>query len=113
MIGSATLWRTSWPVLSVAKDRMRSNAMDDSYRLELRQLNDANFARFEAKLDQRIAELRAELRAELAGLRAEMRESMANLRAELSGQFVVQTRWMFGMWATLFLAIIATWFSRR
>lgn len=89
------------------------NAMDESYRLELRQQNDANFARFEAKLDQRIAELRAELRAELAGLRAEMREGMANLRAELSAQLGTHMRWMLGMWATLFLAIIATWFSRR
>ena len=78
------------------------NAMDESYRLELHQLNEANFARFEAKLDQRAAELRAE-----------MREGVANLRTHLSGQLVVHMRWMFGMWATLFLAIIATWFTRR
>lgn len=43
--------------------------MDLTYRTELRQLNELNYARFEAKLEQRIAELRAEL-----------------------------VRWMFGFW---------------
>ena len=42
--------------------------MDATYRSELRELNDLNYARFEAKLEQRIAELRAEIRAELAAL---------------------------------------------
>ena len=42
--------------------------VDATYRSELRELNDLNYARFEAKLEQRIAELRAEIRAELAAL---------------------------------------------
>ena len=32
-----------------------------TYRSELREMNELNYARFEAKLDQRIAEVRAEL----------------------------------------------------
>jgi hypothetical protein len=40
---------------------------------ELRELNELNFGRFDAKLEQRIAELRAEVQAEFAELRAEMR----------------------------------------
>ena len=33
------------------------NMVDATYRSELRELNDLNFERFEAKLEQRIAEL--------------------------------------------------------
>jgi hypothetical protein len=36
--------------------------MDATYRADLRELNELNFARFDAKLDQRVAELRSELR---------------------------------------------------
>jgi len=37
------------------------NAVDASYRSELRELNELNFARFEAKLEQRLAETKADL----------------------------------------------------
>jgi len=37
------------------------NAVDSTYKAELRELADLYFARFEAKLDQRMAELKAEL----------------------------------------------------
>ena len=37
------------------------NTVDVAYRLELREQNELNFARFEAKLGQRLAELRADL----------------------------------------------------
>ena len=39
------------------------NAVDLTYRNDLRELNELNFARFDAKLEQRLAELRAELSA--------------------------------------------------
>ena len=35
------------------------NAVDTTYRSELHEINELNFARFDAKIDQRIAELRA------------------------------------------------------
>jgi hypothetical protein len=70
------------------------NAVDLTYRTDLRALNDLNFARFDAKLEQRLAELRAELRQEIAGLRAELH----GLRADL-------LRWMFGFWATTLLTL--------
>ncbi len=38
------------------------NQVDATYRADLRELNELNFARFDAKLDQRVAELRGELR---------------------------------------------------
>jgi len=38
------------------------NVVDLTYRADLRELNKLNFARCDAKLEQRLAELRAELR---------------------------------------------------
>ncbi|MBA3259723.1 MAG: hypothetical protein H0T68_09690, partial [Gemmatimonadales bacterium] len=37
------------------------NAVDLTYRADLRELNELNFARFDAKLEQRLAEFRIEL----------------------------------------------------
>lgn len=37
------------------------NAVDAAYRADLRELNELNFARFDAKLEQRLAELKADL----------------------------------------------------
>jgi DNA anti-recombination protein RmuC len=59
------------------------NAVDLTYRADLRELNELNFARFDAKLEQRLAELRAELRQEIAELRTELRQEIAVLRTEL------------------------------
>ena len=58
------------------------NAVDLTYRADLRELNELNFARFDAKLEQRLAELRAELRQEIAELRATLRQEIAGLRSE-------------------------------
>jgi hypothetical protein len=76
------------------------NAVDLTYRADLRELNELNFARFDAKLEQRLTELRAELRLDqrLAELRAELREDMSQLRVDL-------LRWMFGFWATTMLTL--------
>jgi hypothetical protein len=85
------------------------NAVDLTYRADLRELNELNFARFDAKLEQRLAELRAELRQEIAGLRAELRTEFAELRVEFRTDLhQVRTellRWMFGFWVTTLLGI--------
>ena len=52
------------------------NQVDATYRSDLRELNEVNFARFDAKLGQRIAELKSEL-----------------------------LKWMFLFWATTGLAL--------
>ncbi len=62
------------------------NAVDATYKSELRDLNELNYARFDAKLEQRIAELRAELRESIAALRSELREELAALRTELRSE---------------------------
>ena len=44
------------------------NQVDATYRADLRELNELNFTRFDAKLEQRTAELRADLQTGLARL---------------------------------------------
>src|SRR5205814_10404823 len=46
------------------------NMVDATYRGDLRELNELNYARFEAKLEQRIAELRAEMHLGFASMEA-------------------------------------------
>ena len=45
------------------------NAVDLTYRSELREINELSWNRFEVKLNEGLAGLRAELRGEHAGLR--------------------------------------------
>jgi hypothetical protein len=74
------------------------NAVDLTYRTDLRELNELNFARFDAKLEQRLAELRAELRTEL-------RTELHQVRMELHQVRVELLRWMFGFWVTTLIGI--------
>ena len=48
------------------------NMIDATYRSELRELNELNYARFESKLEQRTAELESRMDAGFERLRAEM-----------------------------------------
>jgi hypothetical protein len=63
------------------------NAVDLTYRADLHELNELNFARFDAKLEQPLAELRAELRQEITQLRGDL------------------LRWMFGFWVATMMAL--------
>jgi hypothetical protein len=65
--------------------------VDLTYRTDLRELNELNFARFDTKLEQRLAELRS---------------AMADMRTEL-------VRWMFGFWATTLMALVGLVFALR
>jgi len=44
------------------------NMVDATYRSELRELNELNYARFDAKLEQRVAELRSDIQIGLERL---------------------------------------------
>lgn len=78
------------------------NQMDTTYRSDLRELNELNFARFEAKLEQRLAELKAELRSGLAEMRGALKATEAGLRGEFREALEAQTgkllKWMLGIW---------------
>ena len=97
------------------------NQMDTTYRADLRELNELNFARFDAKLEQRsaelnasidqlaarfdakleqrIAEVKADLRLEIAGLRSELRQEIDGVKVIMSKQRADLITWMFVFWA--------------
>lgn len=81
------------------------NAVDLTYRADLRELNELNFARFDAKLEQRLAELRAELRQEIIETRLQFRTEIQQLRTEVQQVRTELLRWMFGFWVTTLLAL--------
>ena len=111
------------------------NAVDATYRADLRELNELNFARFDAKLDQRVAELHAKLDAKIDRLAAELNGKIDRVAAELNGKIDrvsgelngkidlmsaelkatlerrlgEQTRWLFLTWASLLIPIIGLW----
>ncbi|MEX2156192.1 MAG: hypothetical protein WD773_05075 [Gemmatimonadales bacterium] len=62
---------------ALGKDAL--NSVDAAYRSELRELADLQYARFEARLEQRLAELKSDL-----------------------------VKWMFAFWAPTALGIIGT-----
>jgi hypothetical protein len=82
------------------------NAVDLTYRADLRELNELNFARFDAKLEQRLAELRAELRGDMGRLQVDMgRLRVGRLQVDMGRLRVDLLRWMFGFWATTMLTL--------
>ena len=62
------------------------NAVDATYKADLKQTNDLNWERFKATLHEEISSLRAELLGEMSSLRGELRGEMSSLRAELLGE---------------------------
>jgi exonuclease VII large subunit len=93
------------------------NQVDATYRADLLQLNELNFDRFEAKLDQRITRLDAKwsrmwqeldakleqlevkVHGQLAELDAKWERRAAELRVELNSQRAELIKWMFVFWA--------------
>src|SRR6266849_5919321 len=63
------------------------NLVDATYRSDLRELNELNFVRFDAKLEQRVAELRAETLAGFARAAAELDARIRELRSEMIAGF--------------------------
>jgi len=109
------------------------NRVDASYRTEFRDLFEAHFGRFDAKLEQRVAqldakgeqrtaqldakweqrhvELRAELRTELGATRSAMLQALADLRgelrAEIAGARADTIRWNFLFWIGTLGTVVA------
>jgi hypothetical protein len=79
------------------------NQVDATYRSDLRELNELNFARFDAKLDQRMAELRGDV----ATLEARLG---AKIDSRVDAAIRDQTRFLFVAWAALLVPIIGLWF---
>jgi hypothetical protein len=89
------------------------NLVDATYRSDLRDLNELNFARFDAKLEQRVVELDAKIDRRVAELDAKIERLVAGLRVEMQAGFTMAdarleqrlaeletrlTKRMFGFW---------------
>jgi ABC-type phosphate transport system auxiliary subunit len=64
------------------------NAVDLTYRADLRELNEMNFARFDAKLEQRAAQLDAKIEQSAAQLDAKIEQRAAQIEAKLEERFI-------------------------
>jgi len=73
------------------------NQVDDTYRTDLRELNEVNFTSFDAKLEQRLAESDARWERRIAELRVEIQKTRADL-----------VKWMFAFWAPTALGVLGT-----
>src|SRR5256885_2769392 len=74
------------------------NLVDATYRSDLRELNELNYARFEAKLEQRIAELRAEMQAGFARVDGRMDARVARGDQRLAAVEAPRTEGQVHIW---------------
>jgi t-SNARE complex subunit (syntaxin) len=91
--------------------------VDAAYKFDLREINEMNFARFDAKLEQRFAESNAKLEqrfaesdAKVERRLAEFRDDMRKTELSLERALREQTRFFFLAWAVLLASNIALWF---
>src|SRR6267378_5406132 len=99
------------------------NSVDATYRGDLRELNELNFSRFDAKLEQRLAELDAKWGGHWTQLDAKLERRLAELDAKWGGHWTQLDaklerrlaelkadliKWMFAFWVPTALGIIGT-----
>ena len=83
------------------------NQVDATYRGDLRELNEVNFARFDAKLEQRWAQLDAKLEQRIAEVKAALGTLESRLEARMSAFEARMVRWMFLFWVGTLGTLIA------
>lgn len=81
------------------------NLVDSTYRSDLREMNEANFAKFDAKLDQRVAELNAKIDLRVGDLRGEMHAGFARLDKTIADARADLIKWSFIFWVGAVAAI--------
>ena len=96
------------------------NAVDTAYRTDLRELNELNFARFDAKVEQRFAESDAKLERRFAEQDVKWERRFALLEADIAKRFAAMELvfndrlaarevrligWMFGFWTTTLVVL--------
>jgi hypothetical protein len=97
------------------------NAVDASYRADLDRLNELNFQRFDAKVEQRFAEADAKVERRLAELRVEIEHRFAELEIKIEQRFAAFDRrladvradlikWAFLFWMPTALAVLGLYF---
>ena len=86
------------------------NAMDTTYRDDLKEINNLNFARFDAKLEQRFAEQDAKFEKRFAEFEKRFGAidgKLAAMETTLERTLKEHTRWMVGAWLSVILTILA------
>jgi len=73
------------------------NMVDATYRSELRELNELNYARFDAKLEQRVAELRAEMQLGFKNVDVKLEQLETRLTKRLFGFWIAQAATTVGL----------------
>ena len=79
------------------------NQVDATYRSDLREFNEVNFSRFDAKLEQRLAEQHARLDAKLDRFYVELNAKINLVAAELRSELI---KWSFLFWIGTVLTIV-------
>ena len=91
------------------------NNVDATYRGDLRELNELNFARFDAKLDQRTAQLDAKIEQRTAQIGARLDVLEASLLQRLEARIGASHRellhWILGSWLSVMLVLLGTLFA--
>ncbi|MFQ5703235.1 MAG: hypothetical protein ACE5HT_04360 [Gemmatimonadales bacterium] len=64
------------------------NKVDTTYRSEFRELFEVNFARFDAKLEQRVVQVEAKLEQRLAQFEAKLEQRLAQFEAKIEQRLV-------------------------
>ena len=78
--------------------------MDATYRSDLDRLNELNFARFDAKLEQRLAQLEAQLDVKWERRFGRLEKQIGDFRTEM-------IKWMFAFWTGTLLALAGFLFA--
>jgi hypothetical protein len=85
------------------------NAVDATYRSELRETNELNFARFMASVEQRFAELDVRLEKRFADVEARFEKRFAEADVKFEKRFAElradMMKWMFIYWTGTMLAM--------
>jgi len=78
------------------------NQVDTTYRGQLRDLNELNFARFDAKLEQRVTAVEAKIEIGLAHVEARFDAKLGSLEARFDARMAAFEarilKWMFLFW---------------
>ena len=83
------------------------NAVDATYRADLRELNDLNFSRFDAKMGERLAEYDVKLERRFAEYEVKLERRIAELRTQIAETRADLTKWMFVFWAPTAIGVVA------
>jgi hypothetical protein len=82
------------------------NSVDATYKGDLRELIDIHFARFDAKLEQRMGEQTARFDLKLSEQSARFDLKLAELREFVERRLGEQTRWYYVAWAVQMAGIV-------